>query len=130
MANLREQVDMSDGTHVYAANDLPIQAVPQRRHWDRAEALRALIGDRSVVYAIRLRDGIIKIGCSANVRSRRNFYTGSEIVGFRFGDYADEQAIHAQLRSSVARGREYYHPTAEVLAVVNDMRQDFNLPPL
>jgi len=53
-----------------------------------------------------------------------------ELIGFQFGSRDDEQEIHADLRSFVARGREYYHPTPEVLAVVNAMRESLNMPPL
>jgi hypothetical protein len=101
------------------------------RDLDRAQALRALTMNESVVYALRLNGGIIKIGCSASLHNRRRFVeAGAEILAFRFGTYEDEQAIHASLVPHRARGREYYHPTAEVLAVVNDMRDDFNLPHL
>lgn len=96
---------------------------------DRAAAIDAVIGDRSVVYAIRLADGIVKIGCTANFRSRRRqFGSGTRFLAFRFGDVEDEQEIHGRLVAHRARGREYYHPAPEVLAVVNQMRDEFNLP--
>ena len=50
---------------------------------------------------------------------------------FRFGDYDDEQAVHRSLAAQRIEGkREYYHPTPEVLAVVNEMRSDLGLPVL
>ncbi len=97
---------------------------------ERAEALRILIGGRQVVYAIRLADGTIKIGCTGNLQLRRDHYPDGEIIGFTFGDHDAEQAVHRQLRASVARGREYYHPTPAVLAVVNDMRTGLGLAPI
>lgn len=114
----------------YAQPEMSTRTTLGTRERDRAQALRAILGGRSVVYALRLADGIFKIGCSRDVRRRRNHYRGSEIVAFRFGDRDDEQAVHRRLRASVARGREYYRPTPEVLAVINDMRRDFGLLPL
>ena len=99
------------------------------RDRDRAQAIAALTAGRSVVYAMRLPGDTIKIGCSRNLASRRRcVHADAEILGFMFGEYDDEQAIHAALRSSRERGREYYRPTPEVLAVVNQMRDEFNLP--
>jgi hypothetical protein len=102
----------------------------KRRGSVRTQAIHAMTGGEPVVYALRLLDGIIKIGCTRDLPKRRTAYDRSEILAFRFGDEQDEQAIHATLIPHRARGREYYHPTPEVLAVVNDMRSDFNLPPL
>ena len=51
-----------------------------------------------------------------------------ELLAFRVGAYEDEQAIHASLVEHRARAREYYNPTPEVLAVVNDMRNSLGLP--
>lgn len=55
-------------------------------------------------------------------------HAGAEILGFVPGTTDDEQAVHASLRPHVAHGVEYYHPTAAVMAVVNEMRDRFNLP--
>lgn len=97
------------------------------RGHDRAQALRAMLGDASVVYAIRCHDGAIKIGCSTRLWLRVN-EIGGEIIGFRLGDLADEKTIHESLRAHRMRGHEYYHSTPAVLAVVNDMRAEWNLP--
>lgn len=94
---------------------------------DRNAALRALQGCESVVYAMRVDGGIIKIGWTTQLVTRRENLVG-QILGFRPGDYDDEQAIHASLIEHRARGREFYHPTPEVMAVVNDIRGHFNLP--
>lgn len=111
--------------------EMPITTTPRSRGIDRADALRALIGDQAVVYAIRLDDGVIKIGCTRNLTKRRGHFPGGEILGFTFGDEADELQIHHQLHGHVARGREYYHPTAAVLSLVNDrMRRPLGLPEL
>lgn len=98
---------------------------------DRMPPIRAgeLLGE--VVYAVRLSDGSVKIGWTHNLgRRKQHFGAGTEVLGFRSGDRAAENALHASLKDCRVRGREYYHPTAEVLAVVNDMRNDLGLPPL
>ena len=92
-------------------------------------ALHALQQGRTMLYAMRLRDGLIKIGITADVAQRRMQLRG-EILGFTFGDLADELAIHHALAAHVHHGREWYNPTPEVMAVVNGMRENFGLDPL
>lgn len=90
----------------------------------------------SVIYAARLADdGFIKIGWTEHFAERLRFLKSYnqqsvELLAFQFGDRDAEQAIHAALRAHVARGREYYLPTPEVLTVVNEMRADLNMPPI
>lgn len=97
----------------------------------RTAALTAL---GSVVYAARLDDGTIKIGCTGQLQDRLRYlsnHTGQsvELLAFRLGTYADEQAIHETLVAHRIIGkREYYHPSPEVLAVVNDMRAALKMP--
>ena len=88
-----------------------------------------------VVYALRLSDGVIKIGFTRNLESRehgvrRQSGNATELLAFQPGTYDDEQAIHARLTEHVAHGREYYHPVPEVLAAVNEMRDALNMPQL
>lgn len=98
---------------------------------EQTEAIRALLGDtESVLYAVELPDRIIKIGCSTNFAARRTAYRDAVILAFRPGDRMDERDIHMQLAPYRARGIEYYYPHAPVLAVVNEMREYFNLPPV
>lgn len=121
---------MSEITRPDAIGGYSTAMVPGAREHDRAQALRALIGDRSVVYAFRLADGTIKIGWTNNITQRRNFFAGAEIAGFMFGGYTDEQRIHDRLSAHVHHGREFYNPSPEVLAVVNEWREPFGLTPL
>lgn len=106
-------------------------------------AVRGIVSDRTtsrrqamdelppVVYAARLRDGTIKIGWSAHLYRRlERLGGGTQLLGFKYGTLTDESAIHATLRDSRARGREYYRPTIQVIAVVNEMRQSNGLSPI
>ncbi len=98
---------------------------------ERLSAFTALAAFGASVYAVRLADGLVKIGWTENLgRRKQHFGAAAELLGFQPGSRETENALHHSLRASVAHGREYYHATPEVLAVVNDMRADFNLPPL
>jgi hypothetical protein len=96
------------------------------------ESLRELNGVE-LIYAIRCRDGIIKIGHTRDLMSRRRHFASSDnpeaILSIQHGTYEDEQALHATLKASVARGREYYHPTPEVLAYINGVRATLGVDP-
>lgn len=89
--------------------------------------MRALHAGERMIYAMRLPDGVIKIGCCSNLANRRSQLHG-QILGFRPGDFDDERVIHADLKPHRARGREYYHATTEVMAVANELRDEFGLP--
>ena len=93
---------------------------PVGRSFAKSPSLRALQAGERVVYAMRLPDGVIKIGCCKDLANRSSMLHG-QILGFRFGDFEDEKAIHATLVKHRARGREYYRPTPEVMAVVNEL---------
>lgn len=102
-----------------------------REKVDQSKAITALIGHLpSVLYAVRFPDGIIKIGCSTKFAQRLRCFRGkgAEVLGFTAGDLTDEQKIHDSLTCHLDHGREYYRPTAEVLAVVNRMRDEWKLP--
>lgn len=127
---------MSDGIRpsleVWAPEPTATRACGKRTRYEsaeRAQAIRALQGDQLVVYAVQQSDGVIKIGCTSNLAQRRSYLDG-ELLAFRFGDFDAERGVHQTLRSSVAHGDEYYHPTPEVLAVVNEWREAFGLPAL
>jgi hypothetical protein len=93
-------------------------------------AINAVIAGRRVVYAMRMPDGAIKIGCTSNL-ANRSYCLHGEILGFRFGGFDEERVILAHLRPHRVRGYEYFRPDApEVLEVVNEMREPFGLPPL
>lgn len=95
------------------------------------EALRELSGIE-VIYAIRCPDGLIKIGWTADLNLRRKPYGADPtiILAVRPGTHDEEQDLHRRLRESCARGREYYHPTDEVLAFVNEIRVSCGVDPI
>jgi hypothetical protein len=98
---------------------------------DRNAAIRSLTSAyESVLYAVRMPDGIIKIGCTRDLGTRLSQLGACEVLGFHEGNRSDELEIHHSLIAHRARHREWYHPTPEVFAVVNAMRDDFGLPHL
>lgn len=97
--------------------------------WKPVPARTLLNSLGSVLYAVRLPDGLIKIGYTTNLNNRLLKLKSQKLLAFRFGDRADETAVHQSLSSHCARGREYYHPAPDVLAVVNRWRVDLGLPP-
>jgi hypothetical protein len=91
------------------------------------QAMEAL-GD--VVYAIRLPDDTIKIGWTTNLAQRKRSWRmpgNTGILAVKPGTCDEEQAIHQRLTAYLQRGREYYHPTPEVLAEVNSLRDAVGL---
>lgn len=75
----------------------------------------------SLLYAMRTDDRLVKIGCSSNL-AQRHYEFGFKFLAIQVGTFEDEAALHQRLRSQVARGQEFYHPTPEVLRIVNEMR--------
>lgn len=57
-------------------------------------------------------------------------YTAPEFLGFAPGTREDEGALHRSLAASVAEGREWYNPTPDVLAVINDWRDQLGRDPI
>lgn len=85
-----------------------------------------------VVYAVRTRDGLVKIGCTCDL-ARRAQQVGmgmKSILGWRQGTFADEAAIHARLDGLAARGKEFYPWCDEVERVVNEMRASLGIAPV
>lgn len=105
---------------------------PQRT---KAQALR-LIGPS--LYALWLPGHRwIKIGWTTNVHNRlrtiahRHNDTPAVLAVIPGSTLEDEQSIHDQLPDTArAHGREYYRPSREVLAIVNQLRASINLPAL
>lgn len=76
-----------------------------------------------VIYFAQMRDGLIKIGYTTDLRKRRHGWEkGSRVLAFRYGTLDDELLIHQGLADSRAYGREWYRPTDEVMAEVESAR--------
>lgn len=120
---------MGKTTRLKGAGARHIDAGLQRPTRPRGETLNML---GALVYAVRTPDALIKIGFTRSLAQRSATLGGiNAILAVRLGStLADEQALHDSLAESVARGREYYHPTTEVLDVVNTMRSDMGMPPV
>ncbi len=96
---------MAQGTRVYAG-----------------ELLREM---GPVVYYIRV-GSLIKIGYTADLGQRiRKFKRDDcQLLAWRTGGSFDmERAVHARLWRSLARGREWFIPSEEVMAEVRDARR-------
>jgi hypothetical protein len=100
------------------------------------EALKALKGS-SVVYYIQ-DGGLIKIGKSTDVvnRFRKLRLPMTALLAIEPGGLAVESERHqrfAEDRAYVEErpgAREWYHPTADVLGHINDLRRSAGLPPV
>lgn len=100
-----------------------------------ADILLAMKATEEVVYGIWTFDHLVKVGYSANLRKRMTSYgiTRKQFYRLLFvvpGTLEDEQCIHAVLRPHRARGREYYHPSGQVMEFVNDMRAEYGITPI
>ena len=89
----------------------------------------------TVLYAARFPDGTIKFGCTGRIDVRLSHLRDvndepGELLAIKVGDFDDEARLHESLSAHVAHGREWYRPTAEVLAVVNQWRAAHHYPPL
>lgn len=96
---------------------------------ERKSSVRPLLAALGpVVYAIRTRDNLVKIGFTSNLAHRyAQIGSMANILGWKSGTLNDESAIHRHLAPHAVRGREYYAPHPDVLAVVNEMREALGL---
>lgn len=85
-----------------------------------------------VVYAVRSKDDLIKIGYTNNLarRARQVGFGFASILAWQSGGAQEEAAIHRRLRGNAARGREWYPWSEPVLEVVNEMRAALGVAPL
>lgn len=106
----------------------------RRTRWAQAEhrSKTALANDVGpVIYAVRTRDNLIKIGHTTRLANRMRAYGGlGNLLALRPGTRDDELALHRSLAAHVHHGREYYNPTPEVIAVINGMRATHGLAPI
>lgn len=95
----------------------------------------ALQDVREVIYGIRTFDDLIKIGYTTNMAGRMRYYglnmsNTHRILFARSGTPEEERAVHGLLRPHLARGREYYHPTPEVIQFINFVRDGLGVAPI
>lgn len=88
-----------------------------------------------VLYAARFPDGAIKFGHTTQIGHRLTNLIAEgggrpEVLAVKAGTYDDEQALHESLASHRRRGREWYDPDPEVMAVVNEWRAELRRDPL
>jgi hypothetical protein len=93
-----------------------------------------------LIYAFRLEHGaagnrftVIKIGHTTNLDTRRR-HLGAEwvdLLAIKPGTLADEQNIHRRIPNAHrAYAREYYLPTPQIIAMLDEWRAAYNLPPI
>lgn len=114
-----------------ASKNLPgVTGLCTARH--RNENIRALQSLGPLIYAVRTKDGLVKIGVTTDLIERMKHIKGgtAELLALKPGTMADEQAIHRSLKGHASEGREYYLPTPSVLRVVNTMRAALGMEPV
>lgn len=85
-----------------------------------------------VVYYIRTKDDLVKIGYTSDIRLRIYRLGGSwdRLLALVPGTLADEQALHQTYRPHRARGHEYYWPATELLDHIDGIRDRMGAPPV
>ena len=106
-----------------------VDTKPDETKWERGITTPMLQALGPVVYAIRCKDGAIKIGHTTDYAMRRRSFDTrpGATLALMPGTVEDEQEIHERLIAHRAHGQEYYHETPEVVAVVNEMRRAFGM---
>jgi hypothetical protein len=112
-----------DGMNPFTTGELPL---------GRREASRILRLSGSFLYAARMSSGVVKFGFTAGLLSSRIDQLAGDardageqfdrLIAIHHGTKADERALHRSLAGHRSHGREWYNPTPEVMAVVNDWR--------
>jgi len=89
----------------------------------------------SVVYAIKTADDLIKFGYTTNLFGRLAHYgigikDARRLLMVKAGTPVTEQEILLRFARHVARGKEYFHPTGEIIEFINEHRSRMGVPPL
>lgn len=120
----RTHVRQSGGTYAHARLERPLVA---------GESLTEICRQLGpVVYFIRCDDGLIKVGHTVHLETRkRAFGSGWEhILALMPGTRADERSWHERFASHLARGREYFHPHQDLLDAINEIRDRMGVQPI
>lgn len=96
--------------------------------------LREIQNGETFVYCIETREGAIKFGMTGDLAKRKTKieFGGTErYLGFRPGDHEAEKKIHSALSESRIPGtREYYYPRADVVPMINALRDWMGVEPI
>lgn len=108
----------------------------QRRQGDYGPPQREASRDFGpTLYAVAIGDDEIKIGYTRDVVRRVDHLRCStrqpcRILAVHRGTTDNERELHRALAAHRSHGREYYHRTAEVLALVDRWRAELGQAPL
>ncbi len=94
-----------------------------------AMAMPALVmvpSEGSFIYFLRAANGLVKIGCTLELRKRVmalrcNSPIDLELIGFAVGGFRLEQALHAVLRETRSHG-EWFHPSHRLFSAMSEMK--------
>lgn len=86
-----------------------------------------------LLYAFRMEGQVIKIGFTTNLDNRRATLgrSWSDLLAIKLGTRQDELALHRSIPDSHrAHAREWYRPTPQIIAMLDEWRSAYNLPPI
>lgn len=85
-----------------------------------------------VVYYLRNREDLLKIGWTANLAQRRHWHgvPWSHILAITPGTLRDERTIHFRFARYAARDVEYYYPVAPMFDHIDQVRAAIGLSPM
>lgn len=85
------------------------------------------------MYAFLFPEGYIKIGWSSDLPQRRTNLGASwdNLLALKRGTIDDERRLHRRIDDRHRHhGIEYYYPTPEIIAMLNEWRRDLGLEPI
>lgn len=121
------------------ANSIENKVTPTQVHrgWieDREEQFAAMAAMGLVVYAVWTHDKLIKIGITANIRTRLERYRISGRNMHRLllvtpGNLQMERTLHRMFAEHLERGREFFRPAPEIIYYINLVRDRMGVPPV
>lgn len=81
-------------------------------------------GSDEIIYYLRV-GSLIKVGYTTCYAQRvRSYPPDSVLLANESGDRALERKRHLQFRHSLARGREWFYPTADLIEHINSLRDE------
>jgi len=84
-----------------------------------------------VVYFIRTKRDLIKIGFTTDIATRHStFGSFDQILALQAGTIADEKALHVRFSELLADRNEYFRPGPDLLAYINTIRSGMGIKPV